>query len=111
MNNSENNTDVHTTLAATAYLLTRYALLRGTDELTCQTLTTAKSIHQHFSILLEQPEVQLSNAAHDSYSSLLQDWETIIVRHHQSAYCTCEERSSNRMDEMTWRTAPSQSLN
>ncbi len=81
--------DLHTLLAATTYLMTRYGLQRGTDNLTCGSMSAAEGIKHHLEMLLAHPEVQASATARSAYQGLLCEWCGILAQHQQSAHCTC----------------------
>lgn len=86
--------DLHTLLAATTYLMTRYGLQRGTENLTCASMSAAEGIKQHLEMLLAHPDIQASPTARSAYQGLLWEWSGILARHHQSAKCACSGGNS-----------------
>lgn len=65
--------DLHTLLAASSYLMTRYTL-RGCAD-------TAAGVVHHLEMLLAHPEVQTSSVAQCAYCGLLREWRAILNRH------------------------------
>lgn len=87
----EQTPDLHTLLAATTYLMTRYSLQRGTENLSCSSMSAAEGIKHHLEMLLAHPDVQASPTARSAYQGLLWEWSGILARHCQSANCPNKE--------------------
>lgn len=82
--------ELHTLLAATSYLLTRYAVQQTQGVLTCRTFSLAQAIHQHLMLVLQHPELANSSEAEQAYQGIYQQWQSILFEHHQQAQCVCE---------------------
>lgn len=70
---TRNTPDLHTLLAALAYLMTRHTVRNSVD--------TATGIVHHLEMLLAHPEVQTSSVAQCAYRGLLHEWRNILGRH------------------------------
>lgn len=75
--------DLHTLLAATAYLMTRHSLQQRQGRDAAQ---TAEAVKQHLEMLLCHPDILASTTACNSYQALLWEWGKIAAHHRQQAY-------------------------
>ncbi|WP_298612299.1 hypothetical protein [uncultured Thiothrix sp.] len=101
--------ELHTLLAATSYLLTRYAIQQTQGLLTCRTFSLAQAIHQHLTMVLQHPELTNASEAERAYQGLYQQWQAILFEHQQQAHCICERSTQVPTLEnfATKTTAPS----
>lgn len=80
--------DLHSLLTTMTYLMTRYSLQRGTENLTCGSMVAAEGIKQHLELLLTHPDVQNSPSARSAYQGLLCEWCSIVTQHQDSITTT-----------------------
>ena len=78
--------ELHTLFTTMTYLMTRYSLQRGTDNLSCASLAAAEGIKQHLEHLLTHPDIQASPTARSAYHSLLCEWCGIVSQHQQALH-------------------------
>lgn len=82
--------ELHTLLAATSYLITRYAIQQTQGLLTCRTFSLTQAIDQHLIMVLQHPDLAHAPEAERAYRSLHQQWQAILLEHQQQAHCICE---------------------
>ena len=84
-------TELHTLLTTTTYLMTRYGLQRGTDNLDWGSMAVAADIKQQLEKLIMHPAIQANTMARNAYEGLLCEWCNILAQHQQTDYQTCRE--------------------
>lgn len=93
--------DLHNLLTTMTYLMTRYSLQRGTENLTCGSMVAAEGIKQHLELLLAHPDVQTSPSARSAYQGLLCEWCSIVAQHQQTTLPTvsCHYQTQQQLTE------------
>lgn len=93
--------DLHNLLTTITYLMTRYGLQRGTENLTCGSMVAAEGIKQQLELLVAHPTIQASPSARSAYQGLLCEWCSIVSQHQQATLPTasCHYQTQQQLAE------------
>lgn len=96
----QTNADLQTLLAATHYLMTRYALQCNNSHAARYATNSADAVCQHLEMILQHPDIRHSSVSRSSYEGLLFEWRAILS-HNQQHGLARHLNSTNKVTDNT----------